>query len=73
MQTFAQSLIELVLSGEVEREVAANASTNRHDFLVALEQAEKTKAAIEREQAREQNGSGAGASQPLTPLITGLR
>ena len=41
MQTFAQSLIELVLRGVVDREVAANAATNRHDFLVALEQAEK--------------------------------
>ena len=43
MQTFAQSLIDLVLRGEVEREIAAaNAATNRHDFLVALE-AEKVK------------------------------
>ena len=41
MQTFAQSLIALVIRGEVDREVAANAATNRHDFLVALEQAEK--------------------------------
>ena len=41
MQTFTQALIEHVLSGEVDREVAANAATNRHDFLVALEQAEK--------------------------------
>ena len=49
MQTFAQSLIELVLSGEVDREVAANAATSRHDFLVALEQAEKHQAALERE------------------------
>src|SRR4249919_1532244 len=49
MQTFAQSLIELVLSGEVEREVAANSATNRHDFLVALEHAEKHKAALDRE------------------------
>jgi twitching motility protein PilT len=45
MQTFTQALIELVLAGEVERDVAANASTNRHDFLVALEQALKRKAA----------------------------
>ena len=51
MQTFAQSLIELVLSGVVDREVAANAATNRHDFLVALEQAEKHQAALEREAA----------------------
>jgi len=45
MQTFSQALIELVLAGDVDREVAANASTNRHDFLVALEQALKRQAA----------------------------
>ncbi len=41
MQTFSQALIGLVLSGAVERDVAANAATNRHDFLVMLERAEK--------------------------------
>ncbi len=41
MQTFQQALIEHVLAGTVDREVAANASTNHHDFLVALEFAEK--------------------------------
>jgi twitching motility protein PilT len=41
MQTFAQSLIDLVLRGEVDREIAANAASNKHDFLVALEAAEK--------------------------------
>jgi twitching motility protein PilT len=45
MQTFMQALIELVLMGEIDREVAANAATNRHDFLVALEQALKRQAA----------------------------
>jgi twitching motility protein PilT len=45
MQTFAQALIELVVAGEVDRETAANASTNRHDFLVSLDQALKRKAA----------------------------
>ncbi len=45
MQTFTQALIDLVLAGDVDREVAANASTNRHDFLVELEQALKRKAA----------------------------
>jgi len=45
MQTFTQALIELVLADEVDREVAANAATNRHDFLVALEQALKRKMA----------------------------
>jgi len=41
MQTFATALISLVLDGLVERETAANAATNRHDFEIALEHAEK--------------------------------
>jgi twitching motility protein PilT len=45
MQTFSDALIELVISDEIDREVAANAATNRHDFLVAVEQALKRKAA----------------------------
>jgi twitching motility protein PilT len=48
MQTFSDALIELVLAGHVDREVAANAATNRHDFLVALELALKRQAASER-------------------------
>jgi twitching motility protein PilT len=39
MQTFTHALIEHVRSGLVDREVAANAASNRHDFLVALEKA----------------------------------
>jgi twitching motility protein PilT len=68
MRTFAQSLIELVLAGRVEREVAANSATNRHDFLVALEQAEKQRA--------EDDANGDGRSSPGTsfaPIGTGLR
>ena len=67
MQTFAQSLIELVLSGEVDRDVASNAATNRHDFLVALERAEKDKAAREREANGHDaptNGSAVDADGP---------
>ena len=41
MQTFEQALIELVLAGKVDREVAANAATNAHDFEVALDHALK--------------------------------
>src|SRR5579864_5907413 len=47
MQTFTQALIQLVLSGSVDREVAANAATHRHDFLVALERAEKVQRAAQ--------------------------
>ena len=41
MQTFQQALIDHVLAGVVDRETAANAATNSHDFLIALEHAEK--------------------------------
>jgi twitching motility protein PilT len=43
MQTFQKALIDKVIEGVVDREVAANASTNRHDFMVALEYAEKAR------------------------------
>jgi twitching motility protein PilT len=52
MQTFRQALIALVVGGEVDREVAANAATSRHDFLVALEQALKEEKARAAEAAR---------------------
>ena len=45
MQTFKKALIERVINGQVDREVAANASSNRHDFMVALEYAEKAQEA----------------------------
>ena len=41
MQTFQQDLIEHVLAGRVERDIAANASSNAHDFLVAVDHAVK--------------------------------
>ncbi len=39
MQTFNQHLIQLVLEGLVDEDTAANASSNRHDFQIALQQA----------------------------------
>jgi twitching motility protein PilT len=65
MQTFAQSLIALVLDGSVERDVAANASTNRHDFLVALEAAEKRRRDDEQAESGE---NGSPFVLPVTPL-----
>ncbi len=41
MQSFSTALIDLVVSGQVDQEVAANAATNRHDFMVTLERALK--------------------------------
>jgi twitching motility protein PilT len=53
MQSFEQALIDLVVSGSIDREVAANAATNQHDFIVALEHALKRQAAgISKEEER---------------------
>jgi twitching motility protein PilT len=76
MHSFAQSLIELVLDGSIERDIAANAATNRHDFLVALERAEKDKAAKDREEAAatemEKKAAETGAV-PFSPVGATLR
>jgi twitching motility protein PilT len=45
MQTITSALIDLAVGGLVEREVAANAAPNRHDFLIALDHTEKERAA----------------------------
>ncbi|MGH3092351.1 MAG: type IV pilus twitching motility protein PilT [Gaiellaceae bacterium] len=49
MQSFSQHLVQLVVEGVVERDVAAAAATNRHDFEIAVERAlrEKHAAAAE--------------------------
>ena len=76
MQTFTDALIELVLSGEIDQEVAANAATNRHDFLVALEHAlKRQRAGIEHdqplsEQAKEEPEP---EPQPEGSALPGLR
>ncbi|MGD0166621.1 MAG: PilT/PilU family type 4a pilus ATPase [Gaiellaceae bacterium] len=66
MQTFSQSLIELVLEGKVDKEIAANAASHRHDFLVQLEHAMKTQAAGE-------IGKDAAGNDPgqLSPAFAG--
>jgi twitching motility protein PilT len=70
MQTFEQALIGHVLSGAVEREVAANASTNHHDFLVALEYAEK---AQRHEVAQERAVEEAAKAEEETPALRVVR
>ena len=65
MQTFSDALLELVLDGRVERDVAANAASNRHDFEVALEHALKARAAAARveEDARQAKASPAAVPE----------
>lgn len=47
MQSFRQHLVELVLAGIVDREEAANAASNRHDFELALQHAERARRVAE--------------------------
>jgi twitching motility protein PilT len=68
MQSFTKALIDHVLSGEVDREVAANAATNRHDFIVALEQALKHQANEERIRRRTDGEPDPGAEQRVSRL-----
>ncbi len=53
MQTFTTALIDLVVAGTIDKDVAADASTNRHDFLVALERALKQQVADQRQAEEE--------------------
>ena len=64
MQTFTKALIDLVLGEKVDREIAANASSNRHDFLVALERAVKLHAV---QAANATEGADDGRSAVLRP------
>ena len=71
MQTFSKALVDLVLAGLVDRETAANAASNRHDFEIALGHAEKaakvaTPAKPEREAAPE---VAAAPGVAITPAI----
>jgi twitching motility protein PilT len=67
MQSFSQALIELVISGEVDREVAANAATNRHDFLVAIEHALKQQAVDEQVDEPEPEDDELGGLRLIQP------
>jgi twitching motility protein PilT len=51
MQSLPAALIDLVIGGHVDRETAANAAQNRHDFLILLDRAEKARAADEAAEA----------------------
>jgi hypothetical protein len=57
-------LIEQVVSGNVDREVAANAATNRHDFLVTLERALKQQTADIRAEENQQKKEQGLPEQP---------
>ena len=66
MQTFTQALIDLVVAGAVEREVAANAATKKHDFLVALDHALKQKV-VDEQAAEEPEDNELGGLRLVRP------
>jgi twitching motility protein PilT len=69
MQSFTKALLDLVVAGKVDREVAANAATNRHDFMVALERALKQQhadiAAVEKQRQEDERRN----SEPELPSL----
>jgi twitching motility protein PilT len=79
MRTLTHALIELVLERLVDREVAANAAPNRHDFVLALEHAEKLRQAeallpsVGDLQAGGEAGSPAQAGEACAPALRLVR
>ena len=78
MQTFSKALIDLVLDGLVDRETAAGAATNRHDFEIAVDRALKTRAAARGcrgvpEAPRGAEPARAGAGPRRLPPVQNLR
>jgi twitching motility protein PilT len=69
MQTFTQSLIDLVISGNVDQETAANAATNRHDFLVSLERSLKVQRAENASEQEKQEAEKAPEPEPEVPSL----
>jgi twitching motility protein PilT len=70
MQSFTQALLDLVVGEYVDQEVAANAATNRHDFLVAVERALKQKTAtIRAEEQRVAEEQKAAAAENELPTL----
>jgi twitching motility protein PilT len=69
MQTFTKALIDLVVAGQVDQEVAANAATNRHDFLVTLERAMKQKKADVAADEKQKQEEEKRETEPEVPTL----
>jgi twitching motility protein PilT len=68
MQTFSQALIQHVLAARVDREIAADAATNRHDFIVALEHALRRQNHSAAEQAAAEAAAAAADEDAMPEL-----
>jgi twitching motility protein PilT len=69
MQTFQQALIDHVLAGRVEREVAGNAATNMHDFFVSLDHALKERHA----EAKQAHAVAEAVAEQASPALRVVR
>jgi twitching motility protein PilT len=69
MQSFTTALIEHVLAGRVDPEVAANAATNRHDFLVSLDRATKQQRAEIAAEEQQKQEEKARQAEPEVPAL----
>jgi Tfp pilus assembly ATPase PilU len=67
MRTLTQALIDLVLAGLVEDEVAASAAPNRHDFMLALEHAKKAHAVAASSPAMRRQDEPEPKAEPAEP------
>ncbi|HEX2046014.1 MAG TPA: PilT/PilU family type 4a pilus ATPase [Gaiellaceae bacterium] len=67
MQSFSQHLVRLVVEDVVDREVAAAAATNRHDFEIAVERALRESSAVAAVAAEDEPGA------PEDEPVPGLR
>jgi twitching motility protein PilT len=67
MQTMTDALIDLVVAGEVDEEVAAAAAPNRHDFTIALGRAQKEHAVEQEKAARVARGED--PDEPELPSV----
>ncbi|MFO7571069.1 MAG: PilT/PilU family type 4a pilus ATPase [Gaiellaceae bacterium] len=68
MQSFSTALVDLVLRGLVDAETAADAATNRHDFLIDLERAQKSARAAQAADARA-NGESSDEDEDALPAL----
>ena len=64
MQTFEQALIDRVLAGELDEETAADAATNKHDFLVALDRTTKRRLKAAEAGAGDADRNGGDGARP---------
>jgi twitching motility protein PilT len=69
MQSFSKALIDQVVSGSVDQDVAADAATNRHDFLVELERALKQRKADVASEQRQKQEEEERATEPEVPTL----